>query len=435
MTHPLDTQRRPHRPPNAQGLGPLRRLLALLVACTAAAPAAAQDAVEALLYGPTLEPVPIVLIAIDSETSRVEYLDAEGERHTAGFDQVVRLSFPVEASAEEPPGPRLATTDGQVIVGRAGQGLVGVAGSSDVLRWRDADGMRAVEVSLDDLAWVTLLPGMEPPAVQPTDDVLLLPTGESLVGFVDAVEVGGVAFVIGETDTALTIEPTRVAGLWIANPMRAAPEPAVVLTTRSGSRWRGALGRSGGAAAFSTPMTQPVSGAEGLPVWQPVRLGEADHAGEDWPVVTRLDLPWAGRRLLPMADLPMEVVDGGAYFGVPAPPECRAGGAIALHAPITAAFDLPAAARRVVMTLELDRSDDLPEERYAWAGCVAVVRLGATELARVTIDAEQDTHRLNLALPSATGGRALTLALEEGVNGPVLDRVLLRDAEVLVLPE
>lgn len=425
---------RPEQLP-AQARSLIRVAWLLMVSCLVAVSAAAQDAVEALLYGPTLEPVPVVLIGVDSETQQVVYLDAEGVRHTVGFDQVVRLAFPVEDAIDAAPGPRLATTDGQVIVGRSGQGIVGVAGETDVLRWRDADGMRAIEVTLDDLAWVTLSAGLQPPGVQPADDVLVLPTGERLVGFVDAVGVGGVAFVIGESDTSLTIEPTRIAGLMIANPMLDDPGPAMVMTTRSGSRWRGVMGRSGGAAAFSTPMTQPVSGDEGLPVWQPVRLGEADHPGEDWPVVTRLDLPWAGRRLVPLGSLAMEVVDGGEYFGVPAPPERRPGGAVALHAPITVAFELPADARRITMTVQLDRSDDLPAERYAWASCELVVRLAGAELARVPIDAEQDEHRLNLALPEGADAGALTVAIDEGVNGPLLDRVLLQDAEVLVLPE
>lgn len=406
-------------------------LCGLMCACSALA----QDAVEAVLYDASMEPTPIVLIELDSETQRVVYLDAVGARHEAGFADVLRLTFRTEHDTAAARGPAMGLTDGQVIVGHAGQGLVGVAGQTDVLRWRDADGMRAVEVTLDQLSWMTFTAGMPPPTRPPADDVLVLFSGERLTGFVDAVQVAGVGFVIGDAAAPVVIEPGRVAALHIANPFVADPGPAVLLTTVSGSRWRGAMGRSDGAAVFSTPLTQPASGAEGLPVWQPVRLGDADHRGEGWPVVARLDLPSPGRRLVALRALPMVVVEGGAFFGVPATPEQRADGSLALHAPVTVAYDLPVSASRLVATVALELPDDIPTERHAWAGCEVVVSAGGAELARVALDAGHDEHRLNVALPASDDGSTLTVTVEEGVNGPVLDRVVLRDAEVLVVTD
>ena len=418
------------------------RLMCWVTMVVAACSAHAQDAVEAVLYGPTLEPVPVVLLELvgdGPDGPRVVYLDPGGVRRDVGFDQVVRLDFPVD---EEDGGdtagfrPRLATTDGQVLVGRVGEGLAPVPGRPDVLRWPDADGFRGVELLLDDLAWAVFDPGVAPPAQPPSEDVLVLPSGERLGGFVDAIHVVGVDFVIGDVGEVVTIESDRVAGLFLANPMRVDVDPGaipgVILTTRWGSRWRGVLGRADGAVVLTAPLARPAPGAGGLPVGQPVRLGSADHRAEAWPVVARLDLPAPGRRLVSLTSLPMETISGGAYLGVPAPPRLGPDGGLALHAPVTVGFDLPAKAQRLVLTAALEIGADVPAQRHAWAGCVVVVRQGGEELARAEVDAQRPVVVINTPLSPLSRPGRLSVTVEQGVNGPVLDRVVIRGAELLI---
>lgn len=395
--------------------------------------ASAQQPVAAVLYDATLAPQPITLLDLDTEAQRIVYEDESGNRHDAAFADVLRLTFPVDAAEPAEPPPVLATTDGQRIVGRAGQVLHATHGTDDVVGWRDADGFPAIGVSLDDLAWAVFQPGhASPPQAQPEDDVLVMPNDERFVGFVDTLGVNSIDFIPSYASEPVTVQSGFVLSLSMSNAIRQDLAPAVVVTTRSGSRWRGKLGLSEGATAFASPLAIPPSGGEGQPVWQRIRLGSADHAEQDaWPVVAQIDLPAPGRRLVALSSLPMETVAGGEVFGVAMPPAVSASGAIALHAPVSVEIDLPRGAVRLAGTVALALGD-VPAERHAWAGCEVVVRVGDAELARVPLDADQPEQALNVALPDTARAQTLLLTVEEGVNGPVLDRVELRDAELLI---
>lgn len=392
---------------------------------------------DAVLYDTTLEPQAVKLLELDGEAGRVVYVDAQGGRVEAGLDAVVRLRFAVREDTADPARPVLMTTDGQRAVGRAGQRLRPVLNDPESVAWRDVDDIGITGVSLDDLAWVTF-DGAAGPASTPEDDVLLLANGEQLVGFVDALAVDAVHFVIGDAADPLPIAPARVSGLWMSNPNSAETKPGVYATMRSGSRVHCLLSElafSDDGPSIGLAPTLQKDGPDGAfgPTYTRVLLGDAGEPLPVMPAVRQLDFGVAGRRLVPLSSLPMAMEEGGAFFGVPSQPLRLADGAVALHAPVAVSFALPEGARRLVATVALAIGEDIPVARHAWAGCEVVVRCGDEELARVSIDAEQPEHRLNLALPAAAGSAGLTVTVEEGVNGPILDRIELRDAEVLVV--
>ena len=76
----------------------------------------------------------------------------------------------------------------------------------------------------------------------------------------------------------------------------------------------------------------------------------------------------------------------------------------------------------------MDLDDTVPESRRPLAGCELVVYDGDKAIARHTLTPDGPAKRLNLPL---TGG-GLRIVLESGVNGPVLDRVIVTDAQLLV---
>ena len=121
------------------------------------------------------------------------------------------------------------------------------------------------------------------------------------------------------------------------------------------------------------------------------------------------------------------------------------GGVWRLHAPVTVAFALPAGSCRVTAEAALDLPADLPAGRGAWAD--VVVWLGEpvesaepvqsadaadimADVGRVRLMLSQPTGRFNV--PLAPGRSRLTLRLDPASNGPILDRVALRGARVLV---
>ncbi|MFI4860762.1 MAG: hypothetical protein ACIAXF_08795 [Phycisphaerales bacterium JB063] len=428
--------------PNVSAGGGLRRFsgcAAVWCACLIAVGAAAQDAV---LFDLSLEPEQVVVVELDTAGQRVVYYDAQGDRAEAGFDEVLRLVFPSATADVDRALPVLATTDGQRIVGRAGQLLRPALGDEESVGWRAVDALPGIAVSLDDLAWVVLDPSVAPPSAPTEDDVLVLGNGEQLSGFIDTLGLNAIGFEPAYADAPLMIPPARVNALIMSNQWSAPEGPSVFATLASGSRWRCELGSVevagvGAVVGLRSPLADVGEGDE--PAFSPVHLGVSTSTPDEtdgWPVVTRLDFQVGGHRLVPLSSLAMQELETAEPFGVPVLTRRTADGALAMHAPATVSFELPARATRLSATVALALGDDVPEARRAWAGCVVVVAMGEVELARVTIDHEQSEQRVNVALPEPASpgrARALTVTIEEGVNGPILDRIELRDAEVLVV--
>jgi len=255
------------------------------------------------------------------------------------------------------------------------------------------------------------------------DDTLLLATGETLIGFVEAIGENRVDFVVGDADDPIQIPMDRIRGFSIANkPKQVKPEKSlarVLLRDGSSVYLRDAkLQRSTGqapAAVKGTLVVEPETAAVALPLNE-VQLIE----------------PLSGQaEIKPLAEIGMTTVEGGEVFGVKMASSVTAEGEIKLHAPITLGFALPDGARRLVFTAALDLGEDIPKSRRRLAGCELVVYEGGKRIGGCTLVDGAAPQRLNLPL----AGGQLRVDLEPGVNGPVLDRVVLTDAELLVSEE
>ena len=304
--------------------------------------------------------------------------------------------------------------DGQVLVGT----LLGAGKDGESIRLAFGFAQRTVVLPLDELLSFTLvghqLTGDE------NDDKLLLATGETLVGFVDAIGEKSIGFVIGDADDPIQVPMARVRGFSIANqPKPIKPEKGLArVQLRGGSSVYlrdSSLKRAAGqtpAAIQGTLVVEPETKAVALPL---------NHV--------QFIEPMSGQvALQSLAEIEIMTIDGGEVFGVTMLPSISADGAIHLHAPITVGFGVPDTARRLAFTAAMDLDDTVPESRRPLAGCELVVYDGDEPIARHTLTPDGPAKRLNLPL---TGGD-LRLVLESGVNGPVLDRVILTDAQLLV---
>ena len=400
-----------------------------------AAPAAGLTPAE--LLTPELQRRPVVLAGVSGGV--ISFFDEDRTLARASVEGFVRLSLPGEADRDGEPAASgtngeaggigaagmIGLTDGQRIAGRyTGDGA---GGEGDVVVW-EHPALGRVDVPLDDVR--RLVPArMGERAEVPwsaisaavTDDVVRLTNGDTLSGFV-----------ISLGDAGLTLQPNaggevtlpldRVASLALSNPDAAPPADADLVVLADGSRLRGrGLAITGDAVRF-TPTLAAAAGPVELP------LG----------TVRRVDFASSGVRLVDLADRPIYVVSGGEAFGLDLPPRVD-GSTIYLHAPVTVRFDLPAGARRLAYTAELDLPGDVPPERAAWAevsvsvtGEAAEGAAGAAgaEIAGVTLNAEQPVAESNLNL--AADAAAVTLTVDPRRYGPVLDRVRLRDAVLLV---
>ena len=304
--------------------------------------------------------------------------------------------------------------DGQTLVGT----LLGVGEGGESIRLAFGYEQRTVVLPLDELLSFTLVGHSL--ASDASDDMVLLATGEKLVGFVDSVGKDSIGFVVGDADDPIQIPMERIRGFSIANK----PEPVKVrkglvrVQLRGGSllylrdasmkRVEGKADRVLEGTFILEPETAPIA----LPL-NYVQLIE--------PVSDRYALH-------SLTAFEMATVDGGEVFGVKMPPKAEGQGRIRLHAPTTLGFDLPKGASRVAFTAALDLGEDIPDARRKLAGCELIVYDGDERIGGCTLTHAGPPQRLNLPL---TGGQ-LRIELDPGVNGPVLDRVVLTDAELLV---
>lgn len=397
--------------------------IALCCSLLLSIPVIAQPAV---LLGPDLEPVPVRLESISSEAIR--FLDGRGEPKNLTPDDVLRLSFSSDA-LPTPDADRAVVNlrDGQVLVGKL------LASNDDEAVRLQLDADRAVRVPLDEMLSLVIDHNAAVPAAE-EDDALLLATGEVLLGFVETITTDAIGFVIGDSDDAIEIPMQRIKALSIANKPRL---PEIVrgmmrVTTADGSvmliedatlsnvervgQGRQLVGKSTlpivSMKASDDDASTAASARMSLPVDRIVTIE---------PVSPRY-------RLTPLSDHDWRVVSGGEVFGVAMPPRTTAEGNVRLHAPVGVAFDLPRSASRLAFTVSMDLDAAIPEPRRTMAGCELVVYVGDDVVEKHILTADGPAKRINIPLKNGD----LRIVLNPGVNGPVLDRVLISRGELLV---
>ena len=304
--------------------------------------------------------------------------------------------------------------DGQSLVGT----LLGAGEDGESIRLAFGYEQRTVVLPLDELLSLTRVGHNL--AGDASDDIVLLATGETLVGFVETISEQSLGFVVGDADDPIQIPMQRVRGFSIANkpkPIKAKKGMARVML-RDGSLL---YLRD---AKLKRSAEQPHVGLEGTFVLEP----------ETSPIILPLNEvhliePMSDRYALrPLAEAEMATVAGGEVFGVAMPPSTTSDGAIHLHAPVTLGFDLPNGTARLALSVAMDLDESIPESRRAMAGCELVVYDGDDAVARHKLTPDGPAKRLNVPLT----GSDLRIVLEPGINGPVLDRVIITQAELLV---
>ncbi len=388
------------------------------------------------LLTPELQRRPVVLAGVSGGV--ISFFDEDRTLARASVEGFVRLTLTGEADRDGEPaasgtdgeaggvGPAgmIELTDGQRIAGRYTGAGGGAGGDGDGVVW-EHPALGRVDLPLDDLRRLVPASGgsgrdeasRSAVSAVATEDVVRLTNGDTLSGFVISLGDAGLTLQ-PDAGGEVTLPLDRVALLALSNPEAASPAGADLVVLADGSRLRGmGLAITGDTVRF-TPTLAAAAGPVELP------LG----------AVRRVDFASSGVRLVDLADRPMHVVSGGEAFGLDLPPRVD-GSTIHLHAPVTVRFDLPAGARRLAYTAELDLPGDVPPERAAWAE-VSVSASGeaadgaGAASAGVTLDAGQPVAESNLDL--AADAAAVTLTVDPRRYGPVLDRVRLHDAVLLV---
>ncbi|MEM7624969.1 MAG: hypothetical protein AAF333_05020 [Planctomycetota bacterium] len=396
---------------------------------TIAVAAPATAIVPAELLTPELERREISLSRLDG--GQLNYFDAQ-RRLTAGpAGDFVRLSLSGEDDAQarlDSPSAKSAPLvieliDGQQIAGR----WSGAARDGEAIEWTHPT-LGRFTLGLDEVQRVTRRSDQAPRAANAVGDpataqgdTVVLNNGDRLVGFVIAVDEGAVTIQPDGADDSVRLPIDNVAYLGLANPVSSATVAGDLITLADGTRVRG----TGVAIVGDTVTFTPTLADAMRPVDRPLaELRSVDFAA------SRV-------RLVDLMDQPMELIDSGTAFGLSVTPAVR-GDTLHLRAPMTVRYVLPEGVRRFAAKATLDLPDGLPTDRARWANVGLSVGFDTTTPVaprRWVLRPGQPGVTINLPLPPASDGdpgRRLTLEIDPAAHGPVLDRLRLTDAVLLV---
>jgi hypothetical protein len=361
----------------------------------------------ATLIGPELNAQKVDVASLNDGT--LHYFDEQRMLRSSKIDRFVQLR---SIGGEDAVGESLATgiwlTDGQCFSGE----WIGPTPDGLGIRWRHPL-IGTVVVALDQVARVNWVAG-ESLAVQNsalvTDTVTLI-NGDTLTGFVSSLNNHGVALLSGDGGDPVTIPFGRIASMALSNPERSMIEPYHRVTLADGTRvWADRLRITGDRVYCRV-----------IPPGAPAMELEATIME-----LARIDFWAGGLRLVDLMELPIRTVHEARVFGLIIPVRV-AGRAIRMHAPGAVVFELPDGAERFAAVAELD-FHNAPKDIADWSDFQVLVSSQDAQDDRFRITGGEPVARINTPI----SGPELTIQLDPGVNGPILDRLLLRDAVILV---
>ncbi|MEE9211046.1 MAG: hypothetical protein V3U29_00145 [Phycisphaeraceae bacterium] len=374
---------------------------------------------------------PAVLIGADLEPQRISvqslrdgvlhYFDADRNLRSEPIDRFLQLRQINNGAqqrgrdAGEPTPSVIELIDGQRLVGK----LTGADDAGQTLYWSHPL-LGEVRVRLKDTA-ALLLDGSLGPVAAAAADVVLLTNGDRLEGFVVTIHSDALRFQPpGGAGPALDLPMSRVGAVILANPLtpprdRSTDTHMVHLT--DGSRL----------------LARNIEIARDRLTMRTMLHTDAPESGIELAHIRRIDVASADSRLVDLADRPYEVVAGGEVFTLPMPPR-TVGSAIWMHAPVTVRYQLPPGTTRFAANAHL--ADDVHDPARSVVPGRFIVRLyvDGAPAGRYEIGGDQPGkgRPVRINLPVKPGSSGLTIELDPAAGGPVLDRLVLRNAVLLV---
>lgn len=255
---------------------------------------------------------------------------------------------------------------------------------------------------------------VEPLAGTEGQDTLLLANGDRVGGFAESLDEKGIRFKPQGAEESMTLGPAQVAGFLLSNPPATGSAGLVLVTLGTGEVLGASSIKVSDDKVGVTPSLIVRSGGEPLEV----PLAE----------VATMDFSGPSGRLVALKEIPRQVVGGEDFLGSPNMPVDNAQGTL-LQAPVTVRYALPAGSARVLFTARAWCLPESREQSRKWTRFDASVLMAGQKSpawkARFEFGKEE-----RVVLEAGPG--PMDLVLDEGDNGPVLDRLLLADGYVLV---
>jgi hypothetical protein len=395
-------------------------------------------ATRALLIGADLKPQFVNLQAMGKK--QISFFDADRRLQIKSVNEVlqIRLLHSAESTRKAETLSRSASDkiNEENVAARLPVRADLVDGQRLVSQWSDTidDGETLVfkhkllgqtRVKLDVLARLWRDSTKAHFAETPRTDTIALANGDVMTGFIVKLERDAVLVQIKGSKTPINLPLSRVAAVLLANPMTHVassnkPNGGDDDKTETGKHM---IWLRDGSRLLSNKLE---IGNDKL------TIAPAMIAGRDVTIslteVVRIEIASTVGRLIDLTELPYKVIAGGDVFGLKVPPR-TVGSSLRLHAPVTLLITLPKGVTRFAGMAMLDKQAD-----RRWASCVVKIRTGKQVLGKHQLNARTPNAQINILLGSAGSDRppAMTIELDSGINGPVMDRVWLRDAMLFV---
>ena len=267
-----------------------------------------------------------------------------------------------------------------------------------------------IAVNLDEVRRITF-GGMPNEIVVGTEDVLVMKNGEMVKGFVIEAKGDVLRFQLEDADEAIEIGMGQVRAISLMNQVIEGDRGEYVVNMKDGSRY----------FADGLWMSDEVLGMQISLTGQGEREVEVPLG-----MVDEIDVLRSGYRLMYLSEMDVAVEEPTVVFGKSYRHEIGKR-LMKLHAPLSLRFDLPRGVVKLGGVVELDEDEEVPQ-LAGWADMNVVFRgLGYEKKYRLNKDAKR--HEVEVDLE---GKREVFVELDEGLNGPVLDRMRLLDAKLLI---
>ena len=386
----------------------------------------------------TLAVTPATIVGSDLVTRRVDiqslkdnqlrYFGIDRELRAEDIERTIQIRFHPKNGDAQPlavpmdeVGAVVVLVDGQRLRGR----WVGVADEGQALRWEHSL-LGIVGIKLDRIVAVDQrqtndeerLIGHLGPHGARSLDVVHLANGDTLRGIVLAFDEGGFRFQPTGAAKAVTLPWNRAHALQLANPGSTSygDDLGHLVWFRDGSRVRAQhLAIAQGQFSFR-PLLHSVGDANEPPTMVHTKL-------ED---VRQIDLTSMRGRLVDVTGLKITTLNGGRVFEMAMAPQFEPR-RIRLHAPVAIGLDLPKGTKRFAATATLGDAA-FETDGLVWADLDLIVRIDG----RIELREHLSAARSGVSLNIAAVGRQMTVELDEAANGPVMDRLTLRDPILFV---
>lgn len=363
---------------------------------------------QAVLVDENLQPQ---LVAIQSlRAGRISYFDQQRSYHRLPIDRFLQWRSNQTPAHQVQRYPMIHLVDGQRLRGQ----WIGADADGDAILWQHPL-LGLTSISLDQVSGYYAPGGSgEPGGPQSSGaaavDTITLTNGDLLMGIILSTKESGVLFEPDGQDHPLLLDIKKIQCLTLvtSDPFPGSPGPP---------------GFGGGHMIYfhdgSRILTQT------LAIEQDRLLLEDDApASISLSKVARIDFASGRRRLVGLSTLSMAVVSGGEVFGMKMLPRSR-GADVLLHAPIQLQYQLPDGAIRFAVGAEIDAND---HSASIWTDFNLVLSVDGKEVSRHHLTQDQRQIDINIECR----GAVLTLGLESAGNGPIMDRLRLRDPVVLL---